>query len=149
MQQISSNLSNTGVTLFTKEHVLHTYLYFKMEVPSMQFRTMMSTSNIAEDKLRGKYITCMWSCMKGHDTVHSCMVYTEHAEIAAVSCSTSHVTTKQCWKYITLVDIQKCTIRCSSHLIQNQSIFYFMSVHIEVILDKKNKQKQNKQKTQL
>ena len=31
--------------------------------------------------------------------VHGCMVYTEHAEMAAVSCGTSHATTS--------VDIQK------------------------------------------
>ena len=36
------------------------------------------------------------------DMVHGCMVYTERAEMAAVSCGTSHVS-----KYITSVDIQK------------------------------------------
>ena len=43
------------------------------------------------------------------------MVYTERAEVAAVSCGTSHVTTKQCCKYITSEDIPKSTIRCNSH----------------------------------
>ena len=36
-----------------------------------------------------------------------CMVYTECAKMAAVSCSTSHVTTKQHCKYNTSVIIQK------------------------------------------
>ena len=44
--------------------------------------------------------------MKWHDMVHGCMVYTEHAEMAAVSYGTSHVTTKQCYKYAPSVDIQ-------------------------------------------
>ena len=39
--------------------------------------------------------------------MHGCMVYTEHAETVAVSCGTSHVTTKQCCEYTTLVDIRK------------------------------------------
>ena len=38
--------------------------------------------------------------------VHGCMVYTERAETAAISRGTSHVTTKQCVKYTTSVDIQ-------------------------------------------
>ena len=42
--------------------------------------------------------------------VHGCMVYTERAETAAVSRSTSHVTTKQRCEYTTWVDIQKRTI---------------------------------------
>ena len=109
------NLTSLVTTTTKSQQEPYTYLYFKMEVPSVQFRTTMSRSNIAEDKLLGKYITSMWSCMKWHDTVHSCMVYTEHAEVAAVSCGTSHVTTKQCCKYITLVDIPKSTIRCNSH----------------------------------
>ena len=37
---------------------------------------------------------CMWLCMKGHDMVHSCMVSTEHTEMAAVSHGTSHVAIK-------------------------------------------------------
>ena len=37
----------------------------------------------------------MWICMKWRDMVHGCMVYTERAEMAAVSSGTSHVTTKQ------------------------------------------------------
>ena len=39
--------------------------------------------------------------------VHGCMVYTDHAEIAAVPCGTSHVTTKQHCRYTT-VDIKAC-----------------------------------------
>ena len=39
------------------------------------------------------------------DVVHGCMVYTEHAQKAAVSHGTSHVTTKQHCKYTTSVDI--------------------------------------------
>ena len=35
------------------------------------------------------YTLHMWLCMKWH--VHGCMVYTERAEVAAVSCGTSHV----------------------------------------------------------
>ena len=38
--------------------------------------------------------------------VHGCMVYTERAEMAAVSRGTSYVTTKQCCKYTTSVEIQ-------------------------------------------
>ena len=38
--------------------------------------------------------------------VRGCMVYTDLAETTAVSCGTSHVTTKQRFKYITGVDIQ-------------------------------------------
>ena len=44
--------------------------------------------------------------MKQRDMVHGCMVYTERAEMAAVSHGTSHVTTEKCCKYTTLVDIQ-------------------------------------------
>ena len=35
----------------------------------------------------------MWLCMKQHDVRYGCMVYTDHAERAAVSCGTSYVTT--------------------------------------------------------
>ena len=38
--------------------------------------------------------------------VHGCMAYTDLAETTAVSCGTSHVTTKQRFKYITGVDIR-------------------------------------------
>ena len=48
----------------------------------------------------------MWLCMKWLDMVHSCTVYTEHAEMAAVLRGTSHVTTKQHCKYTTWVDTQ-------------------------------------------
>ena len=37
--------------------------------------------------------------------VHGCMVYTERAEMAAVSCGTSHTTAVS--KYTTSVDIEK------------------------------------------
>ena len=47
----------------------------------------------------------MWICMKWHYMVHGCMVYAECAEMAAVSCGTSHVTIKQRCKYTTSVDI--------------------------------------------
>ena len=40
------------------------------------------------------------------DMVHSCMVYTERAEMAAVSCGTTHAS-----KYTTSVDIQKHTVK--------------------------------------
>ena len=38
--------------------------------------------------------------------VHGCMVYTERAEMAAVSRGTSHVTTKKRCKYTTSMDTQ-------------------------------------------
>ena len=44
--------------------------------------------------------------MKWWDMVHACMVRTECTMVAAVSDGTSHVTTKQCCKYTTLVAIQ-------------------------------------------
>ena len=47
----------------------------------------------------------IWLCMKWHGMVHGCMVYTEHAETAAVSRGTNYVTTKQCCKYITSAGI--------------------------------------------
>ena len=37
---------------------------------------------------------CIWFCMKWRDTVHGCTAHTEHAEIAAVTGGTSHVTIK-------------------------------------------------------
>ena len=37
--------------------------------------------------------------------MHGCMVYTERAETAVVSCGTNN------WKYTPLVDIQKCAIK--------------------------------------
>ena len=46
----------------------------------------------------------MWLCMKWHDVVQGCILYIECAETAAVSGSTSHVTTKQ-YSNCTLVDI--------------------------------------------
>ena len=45
------------------------------------------------------------------DTVRGCMVYTERAETAAVSCGTSHASAV---KYSTLVDIQKRAIKSYS-----------------------------------
>ena len=48
----------------------------------------------------------MWLCIKGRNIVNDCMVYTEHAETAAVSRGISHVTTKQRCKYTTSLDIQ-------------------------------------------
>ena len=48
----------------------------------------------------------MWLCMKWRDMVHGWMVYTEHAETAAVSRGTIHVTTKQRCKYTTSVNIK-------------------------------------------
>ena len=44
---------------------------------------------------------CMWLCMKWHDMVCGCTVYTEHAEMAAVSHGTSHGATKKHCKYTT------------------------------------------------
>ena len=60
---------------------------------------------------------CMWLCMKWHDTVHACIVYTECAETAAVSRGTSHVTTKQHCKYTNLVDIysKMCNEKLVTH----------------------------------
>ena len=49
--------------------------------------------------------------MKWRDVVHGCMVYTERAEMAAVSHGTSHVTVKERCKYTTSVDIQKRAIK--------------------------------------
>ena len=46
------------------------------------------------------------------------LVYDMHkmcADTAGISCGTSHVTTKQCCKYTTLVDIKKCTMKSYSH----------------------------------
>ena len=51
-------------------------------------------------------ILCTWLCMKWHDLVHGCMVYAERTKTAAVSCGTSHVTTKRRCTYTTFVDIQ-------------------------------------------
>ena len=45
--------------------------------------------------------------MKRRDVVYGCMVYTERAEMAAVSRGTSHVTIKQRFNYTTSVAIQK------------------------------------------
>ena len=45
-------------------------------------------------------------CMKCRDMVHGCMVDTDCTETAAVSHGTSHVITKQHYKYTTWVDIQ-------------------------------------------
>ena len=42
---------------------------------------------------------------------HGCTVYTEHAQTAAVSRGTSHITTKQRCNYTTSVDIQKRGIK--------------------------------------
>ena len=44
--------------------------------------------------------------MKWRNIVHGCMIYTERAEMAAVSRDTSHVTTKKRDKYTIVVDIQ-------------------------------------------
>ena len=33
-----------------------------------------------------------WLCIKWYDMVHGCMVYSEYAKMAAVSCGTSHAT---------------------------------------------------------
>ena len=41
----------------------------------------------------------MWLCVKWHKMVPGYMVYTEHAEMATVSCGTSHVKTKKHCKY--------------------------------------------------
>ena len=50
---------------------------------------------------------CMRLQMKWHcKLVHGCTEFTERVQTAAVSCGTSHVTTEQCCKYTTLVDIQ-------------------------------------------
>ena len=56
----------------------------------------------------------MWHCIKWHDMVRSCMVYTEHAETAAVSHGTSHVATIKHCKYPTLEDI-KNVLQKASH----------------------------------
>ena len=45
------------------------------------------------------------------DMARGCVVYTERAETAAISRGTSHVTTKQRYKYITSLDIQKRAIK--------------------------------------
>ena len=50
---------------------------------------------------------CMRLQMKWHcKLVHGCTEFTERVQTAAVSCGTSRVTTEQCCKYSTLVDIQ-------------------------------------------
>ena len=53
---------------------------------------------------------CVWPCMKWCNMAHGCIVYTECAEMAAVSHNTSHVIKQHC-KYPTLVDIQKCAMK--------------------------------------
>ena len=54
-------------------------------------------------------------------TVHGCLVCTGNTEMAAVSCGTSHVTTKQRCMYTTLVDIQKVTVtHLESHVTRLQ-----------------------------
>ena len=58
---------------------------------------------------------CMRLCMKQHDMVHDCMVYTECAEMAALSHGTHHATTKQHGKYTAVADMQKCAIKSYSH----------------------------------
>ena len=68
--------------------------------------------------LHSKYICCQdWTFLRYYlqqtHHNHGCMVYTEHAKTATASCGTSHVTTKQCCKHITLVDIQKCVTKAS------------------------------------
>ena len=58
--------------------------------------------------------------MKWCGMVHGCMVYTERAEMAAVSCGTSHVifnTVRQYCNQTTSVDIQKVLLKAT--LIQN------------------------------
>ena len=45
--------------------------------------------------------------------VHGCMVYTERAEMAAISRGTSHVTNEQCCKYTTSVDVQNALLKAS------------------------------------
>ena len=52
----------------------------------------------------------MWLCMKWHKRVPGYMVYTEHAEMATVSCGTSHVKTK---KHCTTTS--KCAIKSYRH----------------------------------
>ena len=68
------------------------------------------------------------------------MVYTEHVETAAVSCGTSHVTTKQHCKYSTWVDIenraiQKVTVtHFESHVTKAQRINWRVKRYIKVII---------------
>ena len=66
--------------------------------------------------------------MKWWDMVHGCMVRTECTMVAAVSDGTSHVTTKQCCKYTTLVDIQNAlwkatVIHLKSHNTTAQQVY--------------------------
>ena len=59
--------------------------------------------------------------------VHGCMVYTEHAEMAAVLCGISHASAVTQSKYTALVDIQKAhhsrriTCKCSDCLTAENS----------------------------
>ena len=63
------------------------------------------------------YVHGLWaSDGKWCEMVHGCMVYTEHTKTAAVSHDTSHITTKQHCKYITLVDIKMCYKKLVTHL---------------------------------
>ena len=59
------------------------------------------------------YVVCI--CMKGRDMVHGCMVYTERAEMAAVSRGISHVTTTQRCGYC-----QKQGIKCDCHSLNSE-----------------------------
>jgi len=83
----------------------------------------------------------MWLSMKWCDKVFhfNIMVYTECGEMAAVSCSTSHVTTKQHCKYAILLNIKKYTIKSNSHLFRitcNKSITKVIFIIIIIIIIK-------------
>ena len=63
-----------------------------------------------------KHSCTLWFCMKWRDIVHGCMVYTERAVTASVSCGTSHVRTKQrCHYTYHLGGYSKREIKSDSH----------------------------------
>ena len=96
----------------------------------------------------------MWLCMKWCGMVHGYMVYAERVETAAVSCGTSHVTTKQHCKYSTLVDIenraiQKVTVtHFESHATKAQRMNWRVERYIKVIIIIKGQWSAREQKSQ-
>ena len=82
---------------------------FHLRVTAVAHKTSLSFCRWCRRQVTNKH-TCtvrMWLCMKWRSMVHDCMVHTECADTAPVSCGTSHVTIKQRCPRSTSEDIQK------------------------------------------
>ena len=81
----------------------HSFSFIAPSVWNPLPASLRNLPTLSEFEIR---IHLTYVALHGSDMVHGCLVYTDRAQMAAVSCGTSHAS-----KYTTSVDIEKHAIK--------------------------------------